>query len=349
MFLLLLITLLAPVPINAQNLVNPFAAMTNNRPKQDPGFKKCEDVPAPIIDLNLGGFYTDVNSSVIDQKLYDKYIKDTQPIKDYIKEIAELSASYFKSGASDNKPALCEIKWLLAWAEKDALTGNMNQQGKFEQKWTLGSLALSYLRIKDEKKIKEKHKKIIEDWFKKIAYQIKTVYDDTNPKNTIVKNNHAYWAGMVLAAVGIAVNDETLFKWGINRYDIFINQVTDDGFLPLELNRKSKALHYHTFAAAPLVMLAEIGEANGYHLYAEKSSVLSKLVDNVIKGYADTSEFEKKAGEKQDPITKWDIAFLEIYNSRFHNGDYDGILKKIRPLYYHWLGYNLTLFYSGQK
>src|SRR5262249_52902822 len=135
-------------------------------------------------------------------------------------------------------------------------------------------------------------------------------------------NNHAYWAGLAVAAAGAAAQRRALFDWGLARARIGIAQVRADGFLPLELERRSLALHYHLFALAPLVMLAELGAVNGVDLYKEGDGAIRRLADRVIMGLADPAPFAAAAGAAQEiklPPRGADLAWAEPYFARFRD------------------------------
>jgi poly(beta-D-mannuronate) lyase len=57
----------------------------------------------------------------------------------------------------------------------------------------------------------------------------------------------------------------------MNGYRAGIAAIQSDGTLPLEMRRGHRALHYHLLAVSPLVYLAEFGEDNHLHLYAENN------------------------------------------------------------------------------
>jgi poly(beta-D-mannuronate) lyase len=81
------------------------------------------------------------------------------------------------------------------------------------------------------------------------------------------RNNHAFWAGAGMMAAAVALDDRALFGWSIEKYRTGLAQIQPDGTLPLELARKSKARHYHTFALSPLVLIAETGTRNDVPLF----------------------------------------------------------------------------------
>jgi len=49
----------------------------------------------------------------------------------------------------------------------------------------------------------------------------------------------------------------------VTTYKDGIDEIAADGTLPLEMGRGQRALHYHLFALAPLVTMAELAAANG--------------------------------------------------------------------------------------
>jgi poly(beta-D-mannuronate) lyase len=46
-------------------------------------------------------------------------------------------------------------------------------------------------------------------------------------------------------------------NWGIDAYKHGVHDIQDDGTVPMESNRGQMALHYHLYALAPLIMLAD--------------------------------------------------------------------------------------------
>ena len=107
------------------------------------------------------------------------------------------------------------------------------------------------------------------------------------------KNNHLYWAGIELAAIGVAGDNRADFDWAVAAYDAGVGQIQPNGMLPLELARGSKALHYHLYALAPLVLLAEFGEVNNLDLYAHANGALHRLVSVSVAGLSDPGPLEK--------------------------------------------------------
>ena len=83
------------------------------------------------------------------------------------------------------------------------------------------------------------------------------------------------------------------------RIKIGVAQIEPDGSLPLEMRRGQRALHYHLYAVAPLVYLAEFGEDNGLNLYAEHNYALKKLAVLSTQGLEDNSFFTRMQGSRR--------------------------------------------------
>ena len=117
-----------------------------------------------------------------------------------------------------------------------------------------------------------------------------------------------------------------LYDWGLGTYTEAISRIVADGTLPLEMARGQRALHYHLFALAPIVMMAEYGEANGQDLYSERKGAVHLLVRRTMAGMLDNSYFAKQAGVAQDTPDKDkketksnDVIWLVPYLARFPN------------------------------
>jgi poly(beta-D-mannuronate) lyase len=195
-------------------------------------------------------------------------------------------------------------------------------QDHYVQGWLGGSVIIAYLKVRPSGLVTPEQTAVILPWIKVLAVHAQTFFDpkNTGAKATSVLNNHLYWGGIPVAAAGMATNDHALFDWGIQTYEVGVSQVTADGTLPKEMARAARALHYHIFAIAPLVMLAEYGEDNGITMYARHDGALKRLIQRTVDGIQDPSYFDKAAGIKQEEIKSLssdDIAWAKPYLHRF--------------------------------
>jgi poly(beta-D-mannuronate) lyase len=107
--------------------------------------------------------------------------------------------------------------------------------------------------------------------------------------------------------------------------------------------RGQRALHYHLFALAPLVTMAELGTVNGEDLYSYNHSRLRLLISRSIGGLADNHYFSTKAGALQDTpekgkIKSADVIWLTPYLRRFPDAGLNALLSRTPKEAYDYLG-----------
>ncbi|MDQ2083336.1 alginate lyase family protein [Xanthobacteraceae bacterium Astr-EGSB] len=307
----------------------------------------CAAVPAPVRDIAAEPFYSDRAGSVVDPARYAARERIVKPLEDYLRGVVKMTDRWIESNPPRPETARCALDWLDGWARADAMLGQVTPQGGYERKWTLGGLALAYLNIREAPGLDAAAKARVEAWFARLAAEVRRYYDRPPGRGVTDKlNNHRYWAALAVAASAVATGDRAGLDWAIEAYRVGIGQVDADGMLPLELARAGKALHYHAFSVTPLVMVAEIGAANGIDLYGERGGALGRLVANVVGGLSDPSPFERRTDTKQGfvgSLSGWHVAWAEIWYARRRDAAVVPLLRTYRPLRNNWLGGNMSL------
>lgn len=236
--------------------------------------------------------------------------------------------------------AQCVSTLLSDAAKQKTFTGRMgSNQAYYVQGWNLGSWAVAYLKVRGNGVVPNEQAHEILQWLKKLAEDNRGYYEDKRryPGPSDAHNNHLYWAGFAIAAAAIVNNDQGLFRWGMDAYREGAHDIRGDGTLPLEMDRAQMALHYHLYALAPLVMLAEFGETNGLDLYAERDYAIKRLVVRCIAGLEDPSFFQQKTGVPQvttHEIYGGDIGWAQPYVRRFPDAKLSAFLAQAK-----WLNY----------
>ncbi len=257
----------------------------------------CGAPPPAVIDIDANRYYMDSHNSVIDPVLKARNEAATRPVDDFLRTVAG-AASEFQAGA---RPAAaeCGLAWLDAWAGQQAMLGKMTtKQSFYTRKWALAGLSLSYARLRPA--ASEARRQRIDAWLGKIA-DLTQGHADANKGK---KNNHYYWEGLAVAAAGAVTRNERQLAWGRKVFDAAMAQVEPDGSLPLEMARARKALSYHMFSAAPLVMLASVLDT--------RSPKLDLLVNFTMAGVADPKRFRELSGFEQEPAASI-VAWLPVY------------------------------------
>lgn len=282
---------------------------------------RCQRPPSAVEDLQFTSIYKKNNKSrsIVDPDLQAEYKEAMRPLSRYENTLAKMANRYVRSNPPRTDIAACVLVWLDSWAREDALLGDVNRVGEFVRKWSLASLASVWLQVRNEPALDSHRRKRVERWLKTIAQTVVADYTK-KPDSASRRNNHIIWAAWSVAAVGVALNDRALFDWAMERTSGAIDDIMADGTMPLEIERKNRALLYHAFAAVPLVMLAETGAVNGVDLYGARGGIVHKFIARTLDGLDDPDYFERVTGVRQDPVdasTPGKNTWLPVYESRF--------------------------------
>lgn len=297
-----------------------------------------EPVPS---DLVMDGFYRldDPTHSIIDPVRQAAYAKAAGPVKGDGLKIVAAADAFRKTGS--RSAALCVIHAANALAAANSMAGHMSSsQAVYVQGWIAGQIAIDYLKVRGYGFSTAEEDAAVGAWLKRIAEQTKAYYAKPG-KGEGNRNNHYYWAGIEVAAIGVMANDRPDFDWGIETYKDGVGRIQPDGTLPLEMARGVRALHYHLYALAPLVLLAEFGEANGMDLYTLDGGAIHRLVKTSLHGAIDPSLFVEKTGVKQEsetPLSGDQIGWAPPYERRFPDPVLQSMIANAKTLSVFYLG-----------
>jgi poly(beta-D-mannuronate) lyase len=291
-------------------------------------------------DLTTDSFYSDSKGSIIDPVKWKAYEESSGPVKKLGQNAVDAADAFQATGSK--QAAQCVLKLEKTAALEQALTGKMSSsQAYFVQGWVIGALGIALLKVRDSNVVDEADTKLLTDWMKAVSRQTMDFYDDRLVKSPN-GNNHVYWAGVQVGAIAIAANDRKLFDWALMAFRNGIHQIAPEGTLAEEMRRGQRALHYHLYAASPLVYIAEFGEVNGIDLYAEEDGALKRLVQLSIAGLEGSGYFDKATGIKQDlpdgPPSAEAIGWAKVYVHRFPDPAISKLLSQAPALGYMYLG-----------
>lgn len=274
--------------------------------------ENCGPVPPPVVDLALERFYEDSAGSIVEPTRLEAHKAKTAPLLEFVGTVTWLADRAHMQRSSPRDTILCGLSWIRGWAAGAAYLGTMDgKQAEAQRKWDLAGIALAYLKFK--RFATDEDRKTIEPWLVKVADAARAHFDDAGVK----RNNHWYWMGLALGAVGIAADSDAHWQQAKAIMADAARDVAADGTLPLELAREGRALHYHAFALMPLVALAEFGFARGEDWYALNDGALHRLVAKTAEGLNDPAIFDKLAGVAQQRPVNSGAGWVELYNQRF--------------------------------
>jgi poly(beta-D-mannuronate) lyase len=336
--------LAAGVPVFAAAAAQPLRSPWDGEPVAiTKAAYSCPAIAHIASDLVTDGFYRldDPTHSIIDPVRQEAYRKSSDGVKAVGMAIVKAADDYRTAGSRG--AAQCAMAQIVTLAQEHSLAGKMSSnQAYYVQGWVVGAVAIAYLKIRETGIATPKETETIAKWMQSVGEQTKGYYDShKRVGHGDSQNNHLYWAGVELAAIGVAANDRKDFDWAMATYDNGVDQIQPDGALQLEMARGVRALHYHLYALAPLVLLAEFGDANHLDLYARANGSIHRLVNFSVTGLQDPTPFVKATGVQQEvpkTITGDQIGWAPRYVQRFPNPALEQMIRAAPSLSVYYLG-----------
>jgi len=339
-----LAVLAAAVPVFAAAPAQPLRSPWDGKPVAiTKAAYSCPAIAHIARDLVTDGFYRldDPTHSIIDPVRQEAYRKSSDGVKAVGMAIVKAADDYRTTGSRG--AAQCAMTQILTLAQENSLVGKMSSnQAYYVQGWVAGAVAIAYLKIREAGFATPQEAETIAKWMQSVGEQTKSYYDShKRVGHGDSQNNHLYWAAVELAAIGVAADDRNDFDWAMATYDNGVDQIQPDGALPLEMARGGRALHYHLYALAPLVLLAEFGEGNHLDLYAHANGAIHRLVNFSVAGLKDPAPFAKATGVQQEvpkTITGDQIGWAPPYVRRFPNPALEQMIRAAPSLSVYYLG-----------
>lgn len=282
----------------------------------DGGDYNCESVPPFTDSLVFTSKYqgSDDARNQLNTQAEEKYHAAVKKVRHFEKRVIAAADDYQVDG--DGLAARdCALTILDNWASADALLNpEVNHVGQAVRKWALTAAANGYLRVTrsgDRDALNPERLERIRNWFNKLTTQIRQYYSD-RPLRKV--NNHDYWAAWAVMSASVATQNCGDWNWALGKFDEAMGQVTDDGYLPNELGRNTRALEYMNFAMQPLTLMTVFAQANHVDLHQRYQTKLKALATNVTKGLDDPEAINTVTGYEQvtDGLyNAWSLAWMK--------------------------------------
>lgn len=286
----------------AEPLAGPFGRSGLAQPLSA---RPCPAPPAPVITLMSDSFYTDPAFSLPDPARLAADSEAARPLREWLSATQRPTERW--AALRDPAEAECALRQIEAWAEAGALLGAFNRQAGYHRKWSLAGSAIAYLALRDSPAATPERQARIGAWMGEVARPVAAFYDRPLPRQprgaTELLNNHLVWAGMAVAAAGVAAGDRALVRRGVAFGETFLAQVTPEGVHPQELARGRVALHYHLFALQAAAALGRIAEAAGEPLSPGGRAALDRFARFTHAQSLDPSRLAELTGETQAALS----------------------------------------------
>ncbi len=276
--------------------------------------QSCPRVPPPVVNLAVPRYYADAEGTIVDPKLYAQHEAAVEPLTEFLREVvSNADHAWTRTSPKGRAEASeCALLWLGTWARAGAWLGTMStKQAEYQRKWDLAGVALTYLKVR--RFAGAEQQQVIDGWLLQFADVARAYFDDPEHK----RNNHWYWLGLGVGAVGLATGSTKHWEMARGIMQDGVRDISADGTLAAEMVRGPRALYYHVFSVMPLVILAELGAAKGEDWYAFESGALHTLVATTTKGLQAPETFDTLVGERQERPVNTRAGWLQAYQRRF--------------------------------
>lgn len=273
----------------------------------------------------------------------------SEPLFKFEESVSSLAGSYVASG--DIYYAECLIAFLNHWAEQDALMDfyydPSQPQAWFATESMIFAAAMAYSIIRPAIDGMEEELSTIEDWLNDLSYLHLSI---PGLEGNSCCNNHFYRRALYASMVGVLTEDNELFRVGVSAIYSALHDMTEEGALPLEVERGRRATHYQNYALLYLITNMEIIQRQGYDIYdLEIDGVdIHDGVDFALSVMEDPSRFDDLAPLEQYTDFMKDeqyFSWMEIYQARFDDPRIPQFLETLRPIYNRSAGGFVTLYY----
>lgn len=213
--------------------------------------------------------------------------------------------------AMEDGGTACAGAMVGSWAEAGAMEaiseeGSPNQ-ARLDRTWTFAGISAGYFShgaVQAAARAAGTDAAVLA-WFQDIAGQI--AGEIALAKAEDRENNTQYWRAFAVLPTALLTGDAALLKAARGVFDRALDASSTrpgrEGFLPKELKRGDKALHYQIFAARPLVAMALMSEAygcgflNGDGPRARLAAILARAVEGESDPGVYEAEIARRSGK----------------------------------------------------
>ncbi|MBW6389618.1 MAG: alginate lyase family protein [Halomonas sp.] len=277
----------------------------------------------------------------------------TEPLFAFEDSVSVLAGSFVASG--DTFYADCLVRFLHRWAEAKALTTFVfdpnDPQAWFAAESMIFAAAMAYSIVRPHVDGLQEERAEVEQWLHGLALQHSAF--PGQPEESCC-NNHFYRRALYASMIGVLVEDDDLFRFGVSAVYSALHDMTEEGALPLEVSRGRRATHYQNYALNYLITNMQIIQRQGYDIFNleyegndihEAVDYLFQILDNPA-ALGDYAPLEQYTGFLRDPQY---FTWMEIYLTHFDHPPMERFLTRVRPTYNRSAGGYITLYFMDPE
>ncbi|MHB0774506.1 alginate lyase family protein [Halomonas sp. WWR20] len=277
----------------------------------------------------------------------------SEPMFQFEDTVSGLAGSFMSTG--DIYYGECLIRFLDHWAQNNALMdfyyASDDRQAWYATESMMFAAAMAYSIVRPRVDGMTEEKSRINDWLNRLAHKHSKIVGGLNGSCC---NNHFYRRSIYSSMIGVLTNDNELFRFGVSSVYSALNDLTEEGALPLEMHRGRRASHYQNYALLYLITNMQIISRQGYDIFNLEVAghTIKDAVDFDMAVIADPSQLKDYAPHEQYRGFLEDgqyFAWMEFYLTHFDDPRIEEFIRKYRPIDNRGAGGYVTLYFMDPE
>lgn len=291
----------------------------------------CDYERSYLAEIQSEPYYAGNKNGPVDPKAHRAAMQASRALRDLLGRQMSVSRDI---GRNDSETAVCAIRELHFWAQNDALLGNNTMRGFYERYWYSAGIGIAYaesrvLLAQAGQDVPDEIDRTIVNWLVDLGNSARRAMNNSprdfdkrsetpsfRPSPHLAETNLGLWVGYYAIVAGSTANDLDLMRWGKGVQGAVLAKANGDGSLPMELDRKQRALHYHYFALNPLVGGAILLDRAGIPFDRSERTAIDRLVDYTLAQTANPAGIRRAASTNriEHPLRNgsWKSSFVGI-------------------------------------
>lgn len=277
----------------------------------------------------------------------------SEPMFRFEDTVSGLAGAFMATG--DDYYGKCLIRFLDHWAQRDALYdiyySSQDRQAWYATESMMFAAAMAYSIVRPRIEGVQEKTARINAWLNRLAHNHSSIIGGLDGSCC---NNHFYRRSLYASMIGVLTNDNDLFRYGVSSVYSAVHDLTEDGALPLEMERGRRASHYQNYALLYLVTNMQVISRQGYDVFSIEANgkTVHDAVNFALAIIDDPSKLKNYAPHEQYRSFLRDgqyFSWMEIYLSHFDHPRMEQFVKKYRPIDNRGAGGYITLYFMNPE
>ncbi|WBK02075.1 alginate lyase family protein [Methylocystis parvus] len=248
----------------------------------------------PPVDRVQGvDYYLDKHASIVDAERQQADAKAYRPVQMFVYHLEQI----IDADAPSSELISCALQNLHSWALSDAMLTQpenfpgVRQRARFSVALNVIALKLKVAGYSIDEPITR--------WLHTLAQKAVADFSTRKPYSNLY-----IWSGVNAASDAILTGDKASRLYATNVWRLGVSQINADGTIDVEMDRASRALMYHQYYLAGLLMLRSFRVALGdqaTHGEDAKLRILAKVVGNALCDPTSLGELAHASDQERPP------------------------------------------------